>query len=126
MRSERRATPNGPPKSASTLHGSKCRLATPMCYCCSRGRRRTCKRSPSGHLPEKVRLILLVPDQQPSVPSPADLPAPIADLYHALFVAVPMPPKFGVGPNFNCVHAFRDCERPYLAHVLLHAPAPLV
>jgi hypothetical protein len=30
------------------------------------------------------------------------------------FIAVPMPPKFRVCPNFNSVHALWDCERRYL------------
>jgi hypothetical protein len=52
----------------------------------------------------------LIPDQQPGVPSPADFPAPVANLLHLLFVAVPMPPEPRIGANFNGLHAFRNCR----------------
>jgi hypothetical protein len=43
-----------------------------------------------------------------------DLSAPVPDFPHVFFIAVPMPPKFRVCPNFNSVHALWDCERRYL------------
>jgi hypothetical protein len=66
---------------------------------------------PSGDLPEKVRLILFVPNQQPSVPSAADLSAPITDLPHLLFVAAPVPPELRVGADLDGVHPFGNGER---------------
>jgi hypothetical protein len=68
--------------------------------------------------PKKVWLILFVPNQQTSVPSAADLSAPITDLPHLIIIAVPVPPELRVGADLDGVHTFGHRERLNLcAHV---------
>jgi hypothetical protein len=58
----------------------------------------------SGRLAEKIRLAFSLADQQPSMPTATDLPASITNSPHLLRIAVPVPPEFRVGPNFNGAH----------------------
>ena len=70
-------------------------------------------------LPNGYVLAAPLRDQQPSVPAVTDLAAPIADLAHLLFIAVPVPPEFPVCPNFDGAHSFGDDRglKPY-GHVI--------
>ena len=59
------------------------------------------------------------------MPPTADLPAPVADISHSFSVAVPVPPKFGVGADFNGVDPLGNHEWLYLvAHGRSSCTAP--
>jgi hypothetical protein len=72
-----------------------------------------------GSAAKKIRLCALVaPHQQPSMPAPADLAAPVTDVPHLIRITMPMSPKLRVGADLNGVHAFWNRERLDLrAHV---------
>jgi hypothetical protein len=79
-----------------------------------------------GRPAEEIRLCaLFVLQQQPSMPASTDLAAPITDLPHLIWIAMPMPPKLRVGADLDGVHAFWNRERLNLrAHVCGSVPAP--
>jgi hypothetical protein len=61
-----------------------------------------------GRSAKKVWRSLFVRDKQPSMPTTANLAAPVADLPHLVWVAAPMPPEFCVRADLDGVHAVGD------------------